>query len=103
MHFAESVALFVVLLYVCIPLYTALLESVCGVCACVCVCVGSLVFASTALVVVWTAMCLTSCSDCLTGFHEPLSPAYICHTRLKTVQHDHCTCPYVSTVYHLPE
>ena len=50
-------------------------------CACVCVCVcvrcvlggeGSWVFASTALVVVWTAMYLTRYSDYLTGFRESL-------------------------------
>ena len=47
------------------------------VCACVCVCVlggeRSWVFASTALVVVWTAMYLTGYTDYLTGFREPLS------------------------------
>ena len=44
-----------------------------SVCVCVCVC------ASTILIVVWTA------SDDLTGFHEPLSPPYRCHTVLKSV------------------
>ena len=76
-------------------------------CVCVCVCVSacvyvcvfvrvyvlgrewSWVFASTALVVVWTAMYLTRHSDYLTGFHEPLSTSYICHTGLKTVYHNH--------------
>ena len=46
--------------------------------------------ASRALVVVQTAMYLTGISDCLTGFHEPLSPPYKCHTSLKNVLHDHC-------------
>ena len=45
---------------------------------CMCVCVlggeGSWMFASTALVVVWMAMYLTSYCDYLTGFHEPLLP-----------------------------
>ena len=49
-------------------------------CVCVCVCVldgeGSWVFASTALVVVWTARCVT-------GYSEPLKSSYRCHTRLK--------------------
>ena len=57
------------------------------VCVCVCVCVlcigGSRVFASTALVVAWVAMCLTSYSDYLTGFCEPHLPAYRRHTCLK--------------------
>ena len=52
------------------------------VCVCVCVCFldgeGSWVFASTALVVlvVWTAVYLTGCNDCLNGFCEPLLPPY---------------------------
>ena len=51
---------------------------VCGLlCVCVCVCVldweGSRVVASTALVVVWTAVYLIGYTDCLTGFREPLS------------------------------
>ena len=41
------------------------------------------------IVVVWMAVCLTSYSDYLTGFREPLSASYICHTGLKTVCHDH--------------
>ena len=47
-------------------------------CVCVCVLGGewNWVFTSTALVVVWMAMYLTSYTDCLTGFHEPLSPPY---------------------------
>ena len=50
------------------------------VCACMCVYVCVLggewnrVFASTALVVVWMAMYLTSYSDYVTGFHTPPSP-----------------------------
>ena len=56
---------------------------------CVCVCVldgeGSRVVAGAALVVVWTAVYLTSYSVCLTGFQEPLSPPYTCHTGLKNV------------------
>ena len=49
---------------------------------------GGWVFASTAvLVVVWLAMHLTNSpySDYLTGFCEPLSPLYRCHTSFKTV------------------
>ena len=34
-------------------------------------------------------MYLTGYSHYLTGFREPLSPPYICHTDLKTVQRDH--------------
>ena len=34
---------------------------------------------------VWTAVCLTGYSDYQTGFREPLSTSYICHTGLKTV------------------
>ena len=41
------------------------------------------------LVVVWMAVCLTSYSDYLTGFREPLSTSYICHIGLKTVYHIH--------------
>ena len=37
---------------------------------------------STALVAVWMAMYLTSYSDYQTGFQEPLSPPYGCHTGL---------------------
>ena len=52
---------------------------------CVCVCVDReeiWVFAGTALVIVWTAVSLTSSpySDYLTSFHEPLSPPYRCYT-----------------------
>ena len=42
-------------------------------------------FASTVLVVVWTAMFQAGYSDYVTGFHEPLSPSYISHTSLKNV------------------
>ena len=54
-------------------------QSVCmHVCVCVYVCVlggeWNRVFASTALVVVWMAMYLTSYSDYVTGFHTPPSP-----------------------------
>ena len=38
---------------------------------------GSWVFASTALLVAWTAMYLTSYSDYLTCFHDPLLPPYL--------------------------
>ena len=60
-----------------------------NVCVCVCVCVnvcvcvcvfgvkGSCVFASTVLVAVWMAVYLTSYSDYLTGFREPLLPPYL--------------------------
>ena len=62
---------------------------------CVCVSVlgreGSWVFASTALVVVWTTMYLNSFSDWLTGFCEPLSPPYRYHTNLKNVKIPPCT------------
>ena len=72
------------------------------VCACVCVCVcvsildmeGSRVFASKALlaVKVQMAMYLTDYSDCLTSFHEPLSPPHrSCHTSLKIVLCNQCT------------
>ena len=48
------------------------------VCERVCMCVldkeGRWMLASTALVVVWTAMYLTGCSNYLTGFHEPPLP-----------------------------
>ena len=48
------------------------------VCVCVCVCVldreGSRMFASTAVVVVWTALYLTGYNNCLTGFRERVSP-----------------------------
>ena len=47
-------------------------------------------FGSKVLVAVWTAVYLTGYSDCLTGFHDPLSPPYRCHTGLKTAQRDHC-------------
>ena len=63
--------------------------SVC-VCACahVCMCVpdeeGSRVFASRALGVVQTAMCLTG-YNCLTGFLEPLLPPHRCHTSSENV------------------
>ena len=50
------------------------------VCVCMCVCVlgvaRSWMFASTALVVEWTAMYMTDYSDYLTGFCEPLLPPY---------------------------
>ena len=53
-------------------------------CVCACVCVldgeGSWVSASRALIVVQAAVYPTGCSDCLTGFHEPLSPPYRRHT-----------------------
>ena len=35
---------------------------------------GRWMLASTALVVVWTAMYLTGCSNYLTGFYEPPLP-----------------------------
>ena len=62
-------------------------------------------------VVVWTAMYRTSYSDSLTGFHEPLSPPYRCHTSLKTgvvqsliVSHgvpDHTVCVKITAHGHL--
>ena len=75
----------------------------CVLCACVCVCMcacvcvfvcacmhalgeeGSWMFACTALVVAWMVMYLTSYSDYLTGFNEPLLPPYKCHAGLKNV------------------
>ena len=51
---------------------------------------GSRVVASRALAVVQTALHLTSYSDCLTSFHEPLSPSYRHHSGLKNVKCDHC-------------
>ena len=41
------------------------------------------------VVAVWMAACLTGYSDYLTGFREPLSTSYICHTGLKTVYPNH--------------
>ena len=51
---------------------------------------GSLVFASTALVVSSmdshvSDQCVIIYSDYLTGFHEQLLPPYRCHTGLKNV------------------
>ena len=43
---------------------------------------GSRVFASTALVVVWTTVYLTGYSDYLISFREPLSPPYRCYIGL---------------------
>ena len=47
-------------------------------CVRVCVCVldreGSRMFASIAVVVVWTAVYLTGYNNCSTGFRERLSP-----------------------------
>ena len=42
-------------------------------------------FASTALVVAWTAVDRTSYGDHLAGFCEWLSPPYRCYTVLKNV------------------
>ena len=59
------------------------------VCACACACVPdrqrNWVFTSTALVVASTTMRLTSYSDYLTGFREPLSAPYRSQTGLKNV------------------
>ena len=70
---------------------------------CVCVSVlgreGNWVFASKALVVVWTTMYLTGYSDWLTGFGGPLSPPYRCHTSLKNVKVPPCT-KYHPSVFH---
>ena len=54
-------------------------ENPCGVCLCMqeCITEGGWVHASTSLVVAWVAMYLTSYSDHLTAFHEPLSLLYI--------------------------
>ena len=54
-------------------------------CACVKGVEGTRVFASPALVVVAVcmAMHLTSCSDYLTSFCEPLHRTDLCHTGLK--------------------
>ena len=41
------------------------------------------------VVVAWTAMYLTSYSDYLTGFCEPSSQPYRCHTSLENVVHNH--------------
>ena len=52
---------------------------------------GSSVFASRDLaVLVSAAVYVTVQIDCLTGFREPLSPSYRCHTGFKNVQGDHC-------------
>ena len=45
----------------------------------------AVVLHNTYIVVVWMAVCLSSYSDHLSGFHEPLSTPYICHTGLKKV------------------
>ena len=57
------------------------------VCACVCVLGGdrSRLFASRVQVVEMTAVYLTGCSDCVTGYREPLSTPFRCHTGLKNV------------------
>ena len=69
--------------YICVFVCVCVFYMCMGVCMCMCVCVlgreGSWVFASTALVVAWTAMYLT----------EPFSPPYRCHTNLKNVYYNH--------------
>ena len=60
-------------------------------------------FASTALVAVWTAMYLTSYTGYQTGFREPLSQLYGCHTGLKNVYHDHCDCCRVDVLVNVPD
>ena len=41
-------------------------------------------FASTAVVVLWTTVYLTGYSGYLIGFREPLSPQYRCHGDTRT-------------------
>ena len=81
-------------IHLCVCVCVCVCVSVCVcVCAhafvCVCVCVLgrglSWVFASTVLVVLWITVCLTSYSDYLTSFCEPLLPPYRCHTSLKNI------------------
>ena len=60
---------------------------VCVACVCVLDLKGSWVVASRALAVY---LILTSYSDCLAGFHEPLLPLYRCYTGLKNVLRNHC-------------
>ena len=48
-----------------------------------------LVLLQYCIIYIWTAVCLTRCSDYLTGFRKPLSTSYVCHTGLKTVYHNH--------------
>ena len=59
------------------------------VCVCVCVCVldgeGSKLCASGVLVEVQMAVYLTSHSDYLTNFHEPLLPNYRCITPISKI------------------
>ena len=54
-------------------------------CVCVCSTWGRELGVRTSIAVVWTAAYLTSYSDYLTGFREPLSPPHRYHTGLKTV------------------
>ena len=74
--------------HVCLHMY------VCYQCMCVLDRERSLVFSSAALVVIQTAMYLTSYTynDYLTGLHEPLSPPYRCHASSKNVQLKHWEC-----------
>ena len=66
-----------------------------------CICVldgeGSRVVASRALVVVWKAMYLTSYSDWLAIFHEPLSPPCRCCTDSKKNSRIRCKVVFVAT------
>ena len=63
-------------------------------------------FASRALVVAFIDghAYLTGYSNCLTGFHEPLSLPCRCHIDLKNVWRNHCTSyflsPSQSSLYH---
>ena len=55
-------------------------------------CILHRMFATRALIVLQTAMYLTSHSACLTGFCEPFSLSYRRCTSMKNVKHDCCYC-----------
>ena len=57
---------------------------------------GSWLFASTALVVVWTAMYLMGHYDYLIGFHEPPLPPYRTCTGLNFFSAITCTALFAS-------
>ena len=63
-------------MYACLCMYVCVRESVCVREVPVTAGEGSRMFASIALVLLWMAVYLTSYSDCLTSFCEPLSLPY---------------------------
>ena len=92
-------------------------KSACGACTSLCVCVcscfrvekgaGCLLVelkqqSKTSKSCINSIVDLISYSDCVTDFHEPLSPHYLCHTSLKIVWHGHCmvnTCKMNTCAY----